>query len=86
MTDDKTITIAISIDCEPYQHGMQEIEAEHIFKNILKREYRDANHKFFGCWTWCGVECTKAQQEKIKESLTDAYENGIVRYASWSEA
>ena len=78
--------INIEIDCDPYKHGMQEVEARHIFKNILKRDYRDADYKLFGCWTWKNVECTEEQQKKIKELLTDAYERNVVRYASWAEA
>ena len=76
--------IILQIDCDPMNRHQEEL-GRHIFNSVLKKEYREPNNTFFGCWAWCGVECDDAQQEAIKNILVDAYNNNEVRYCSWGE-
>lgn len=84
MTDNKTITITLAIDCDP-MNRCQEILGRMIFGDILRQEYREPNNTFFGCWTWCGVKCTKEQQREIKKTLVNEYNDGNIRYAEFGE-
>ena len=82
--DNNIKRIRIEIDCDP-MHRYQENYGRCIFETILNKEYREPNNTFFGCWTWCGVECTVEQQESIRHLLTDAYNDGELRYAGWGQ-
>ena len=70
----------ISIDCGPGTRRPNHY-AEYIFKNILKRPYQEDNSRFFGCWTWEGVEMTEEESNKAFEYLKKEYHAGNIRYA-----
>lgn len=82
--NNKPMVIRIEVDCDPMIRR-QEMIGKSIFYDILKQEYREPNNTFFGCWSWCGVKCNADQQARIKEFLTELYNDGVVRYVSWGE-
>ena len=73
----------IEIDCDPWTGmGRQQSHYEAICKLIgLKPQKRIG--ACFGCWTWPVTYQNKEQQEQVKEYLTDLYNRGLCRYASW---
>lgn len=75
--------ILLEIDCSPTLR-LQEKLSKSIFKDILHKEWRKADHMFFGNWDW-EITVTEEQQEKIKQFLTRVYEQNLVRYAGWGE-
>ena len=76
--------ITLEIDSDPFARA-QEPLAKTIFNDILEQEYREPNSTFFGNWTWEKVACTEKQREKIIALLSDSYDQGLIRYASWAE-
>ena len=76
--------ITLEIDSDPFIRA-QKYFATVVFEQILGQEYREPEETFFGCWTWHKVECTKQQQERIKDLLVDAYNTGDLRYCCWAE-
>lgn len=73
----------IEIDCDPYT-GMGRQE-EH-YKAVCEKaglEPQPRISAFFGCWTWPVTYQTVEQQQIVKDYLTDLYNKGLCRYASW---
>jgi hypothetical protein len=87
----------IEIDCPPGEtrpgylfksileilskHGNQKIK-DFSKKNLNK----EPDTKLFGNWTWNLEIQTEIQgevQNEFKKRLTEYYNNGIIRYASW---
>ena len=78
------IKTTIEIDCDPYTGmGRQGDHFKNICKNILHCEYYEPVSKFFGNWTWEVEYENEEQREAVKAFLTDLYNEGLCRYASW---
>lgn len=78
------IKTTIEIDCDPWTGmGRQANHFEVICKNILKCEYYEPISRCFGNWEWKVEYESKEQQQQVKEFLTDLYNKGLCRYASW---
>jgi len=74
----------IEIDCDPWTGmGRQENHFKHICDTILNCKYYDPISKWFGCWTWKVTYANEDQRIKVKEFLTNLYNQGLCRYASW---
>lgn len=78
---------SVEIDCQP---GIT--RPGDIFNTIcencnLKEDWFNKPTKIFGNWEWIVKpeyeEIYKEHQYKVKEQLTQMYNNGSVRYASW---
>jgi hypothetical protein len=71
------------IDCDPWTGmGRQQDHYEEVCKRAgLKPQPRIS--AFFGCWTWPVTYQTEKQQQIVKDYLTDLYNKGLCRYASW---
>ena len=73
----------IEIDCDPWTGmGRQQDHYEHICK-MIGVEPQPRISACFGCWEWPVTYQTAEQREKVKEFLTDLYNSGRCRYASW---
>lgn len=71
----------IEIDCDPWTSRQQE-----HYKAVCKRaglEPQPRTSAVFGCWTWPVTYQTQEQQQIVKDYLTDLYNKGLCRYASW---
>jgi len=74
----------IEIDCDPFTGmGRQGDHFKHICENILHVDYYEPVNKFFGNWEWTVEYESKEQQDQVKDFLTDLYNQGLCRYASW---
>lgn len=73
----------IEIDCDPWTGmGRQQTHYETICKKAgLEPQPRIS--AFFGCWTWPVTYQNEEQQQIVKEYLTELYNQGLCRYASW---
>lgn len=72
----------VEIDCAPLTPRPDKY-FEYICKEILHLEYYEPISKFFGYWTWKVKYFNEEQPKRIKEYLTEQYNNGLIRYASW---
>ena len=73
----------IEIDCDPWTGmGRQQDHYEHICK-MIGVEPQPRISACFGCWEWSITYQTAEQRENVKEFLTDLYNRGLCRYASW---
>ena len=73
----------IEVDCDPWTGmGRQEVHYKAACE-AAGLEPQPRISAFFGCWTWPVVYQNQEQQDKVKEYLTNLYNRGLVRYASW---
>lgn len=73
----------IEIDCDPWTGmGRQQGHYENLCKE-LGVEPQPRISAFFGCWEW-PIHYENAEAEtKAKNFLTNLYNQGLCRYASW---
>ena len=73
----------IEIDCDPWTGmGKQQDYYEHICK-MIGAEPQPCISAWFGCWEWPITYQNAEQREKVEEFLTNLYNSGRCRYASW---
>ena len=73
----------IEIDCDPWTGmGRQQNHYEHICK-LIGVEPQKRISACFGCWEWPITYPDAESREKAKEYLTQLYNDGLCRYASW---
>lgn len=73
----------IEIDCDPWTGmGRQQDHYEAICK-LIGVEPQPRISACFGCWEWPITYQKQEDQDKAKQYLTDLYNAGLCRYASW---
>lgn len=73
----------IEIDCDPWTGmGRQQDHYEAICK-LIGAEPQQRISACFGCWEWPITYQKQEDQDKAKEYLTNLYNEGLCRYASW---
>jgi hypothetical protein len=74
---------SIEIDCDPWTGmGRQQNHYEAICK-LIGAEPQQRISACFGCWEWPITYQKQEDQDKAKEYLTNLYNEGLCRYASW---
>jgi hypothetical protein len=73
----------IEIDCDPWTGmGRQQAHYENLCK-LIGVEPQPRISALFGCWEWPITYTKPEQKQQAKEFLTDLYNRGLCRYASW---
>jgi len=73
----------IEIDCDPFTGmGRQQNHYEACCK-LIGAEPQPRINAWFGCWEWPIVYQSQEDRDKVKEYLTNLYNEGLCRYASW---
>lgn len=75
------ISTTVEIDCAPMM-PRPDTYFKHICSEILHCDYFNPFSKFFGNWEW-NVKVTEEQRLAIESYLTEVYNQGKIRYASW---